>query len=326
MKIITLTPNPSVDRTITLSAPLQRGEVQRQAGGRTDPGGKGVNISRALVASDIETVAVFPADNTDPIVKLLEQQQIPISSVPVGQPVRTNVTITEPDGTTTKINDSGAELDAISVAALIDATIALAKGAAWVVLAGSLPPGAGDEFYVKAVSALRETLGDSCPKIAVDTSGAPLAALIDSGVVVDLIKPNEEELAQVIDTYTAEQLESDPRLIPDAVAPLFAHGIQAALVTLGGKGAVLVTPAGAWHGIMPPIGVASTVGAGDSSLTGYIVKAAENGTPRECLAQGIANGTAAAGLPGSVMPARKDTHPDLATITPLSTTSTTENK
>lgn len=317
MKIITLTPNPSVDRTITLDAPLARGEVQRQAGGRTDPGGKGVNISRALVASGIETVAVFPAATTDPIVQLLAEQQIPLSSIPVDQPVRSNVTITEPDGTTTKINDSGATLTDVSVTSLIEATTALAKGAAWVVLAGSLPPGAGDDFYVKTVTYIRETLGTDSPKIAVDTSGAPLAALLESGVTVDLIKPNEEELAQVITAYTATQLESDPSLIPDAVAPLFERGVQAALVTLGGKGAVLATPAGAWHGIMPAIDVASTVGAGDSSLTGYIFKAAESGTPQECLAQAIANGTAAAGLPGSVMPARDDTHPELAKITPL---------
>lgn len=317
MNIITLTPNPSVDRTIDLAGPLQRGEVIRTTGGRTDPGGKGVNIARALATSGINTVAIFPGDATDPIIAMLEHVGVPTANVPTGVPIRTNVTITEPDGTTTKLNEPGGTVTDTILAALIESVAEHADGASWIVLAGSLPPGAPVDFYVSAVKALRERFGDVCPKIAVDTSGAPLKALVEGGADVDLIKPNEDELASVLNGVTGEELQADPSKIPDAVKPLFAKGIHAALVTLGGKGAVLVTEAGAWRGIMPPIEVKSTVGAGDSSLTGYVIKQSENGTPAECLAQAIAHGTAAAGLAGSIMPSRHDAHPELAQVTPL---------
>ena len=58
--IVTLTPNPSLDRTIEIPE-LHRGEVHRATGGRVDPGGKGVNVSRALAANDVATVTVLPS-------------------------------------------------------------------------------------------------------------------------------------------------------------------------------------------------------------------------------------------------------------------------
>ena len=68
--ILTLTANPSLDRTIELGSPLAHGAVQRAVGAVQDPGGKGVNISRALHTSQVPTVAVVPGEATDPVLTL----------------------------------------------------------------------------------------------------------------------------------------------------------------------------------------------------------------------------------------------------------------
>ena len=111
--IVTLTPNPSLDRTVEIDE-LRRGEVQRATGGRVDPGGKGVNVSRALAANDIATVAVLPSGGPEgaQLAALLAPFGVQTVPVPIGGTVRSNITVAEPDGTTTKLNEAGPELSA----------------------------------------------------------------------------------------------------------------------------------------------------------------------------------------------------------------------
>ena len=144
--IITLTPNPSLDRTIELSAPLERGEVQRATAASLHPGGKGVNIVRALSASQAPSLALLPGDPGDAVVRALELEGIPHTALAIGAPLRSNVAITEPDGTTTKVNEPGPALSTAQVAALLKMTVDKSDGASWLVLAGSLPPGAPNDF------------------------------------------------------------------------------------------------------------------------------------------------------------------------------------
>ena len=110
--ILTLTPNPSIDRTVELAGPLQRGEVQRVTRVVSQGGGKGVNISRAAVSAGIPSIAVLPADKDDPFVHELLSAGIDARpSRPAGE-IRVNLAVTEPDGTTTKLNSPGATMDA----------------------------------------------------------------------------------------------------------------------------------------------------------------------------------------------------------------------
>jgi 1-phosphofructokinase len=103
--IVTVTPNPSVDRTVEIDE-LRRGEVIRALGGRLDPGGKGVNVSRALAAGDVATVAVIPSGGLegDQLAALLAPFGVQVVRVPIAGVVRSNITVVEPDGTTTKLN------------------------------------------------------------------------------------------------------------------------------------------------------------------------------------------------------------------------------
>ena len=100
--IVTVTPNPSIDRTVTLDTPLTRGAVHRVSSVTTEPGGKGVNVARALALAGVDAVALLPASGTDPMVTALQASGVPFRCVPITAPVRTNIAITEMDGTTTK--------------------------------------------------------------------------------------------------------------------------------------------------------------------------------------------------------------------------------
>jgi len=319
--IVTLTANPSVDRTVTLPEPLRRGAVHRAIATTSHPGGKGVNVARVITAANVPAVAVLPGNATDPLLLALTDAGIDHRGIAFPGTARTNLTITEPDGTTTKINEPGATLSVETRAALTDCLRELAADASWVALSGSLPPGVPVGWYADLVAALR-----SLPvRIAVDTSDAPLLALAAEfgRVAPDLIKPNAEELGQLAGVDGTE-LEAaaeagDPNPTARAARTLIENGGPAAvLATLGGAGAVLVTEGGAWHATPPPIAVASTVGAGDSSLAGYLLADLDGADPAERLARAVAYGSAAAALPGTALPSPADTNPGAVTVTSLS--------
>jgi 1-phosphofructokinase len=328
--IVTLTANPSLDRTVTLPSPLLRGEVQRATSVSQESGGKGVNVSRALVASGLETVAVLPGGDSDPVLAGLRDSGVPFAALAIHEPLRTNVALTEPDGVTTKINEPGPVLSEDQQEALIGLLLERSRGASWVVLAGSLPPGVPVDFYATVTRRLRSTNAgngsqQSTPRIAVDSSGAPLAAALsgDASGMPDLLKPNAEELAELAAAAgfaaasTADELEADPEAAAAAAAAVVRSGVGAVLATLGSKGAVLVTSDGAWLATHPPVKAVSTVGAGDSSLAGYLLASSQGAAPADCLRQAVAHGAAAASLPGSTVPAVHQTTPDAVTITAL---------
>jgi 1-phosphofructokinase len=295
--------------------------VLRAAGMTSQAAGKGVNISRAAVAAGIPTIAVLPAAADDPYVLELLGAGIDCRPERPDGDVRLNVTVTEPDGTTTKINSPGASATPTGLERLRTAVRQRAHHAQWVVLAGSLPPAAPDTWYATLVADLR----DSPAQVAVDTSGAPLGAIaahLDQAAP-DLLKPNAEELASLTGT-DPDAIEADPAAAAASARLLVDRGVGAVLATLGAGGAVLVTCHGAWHAGPPPTTVVSTVGAGDSSLFGYLLGALRGGSPDQRLRLAVAYGSAAAALPGTSVPTPDHVHPELVTVTALQ--STTEQR
>lgn len=310
--IVTLTANPSLDRTVELPGPLVPGAVQRATRSVDEPGGKGVNVSRGVAASGRATVAVLPGRLDDPVLVALRERGVPAVNLHLDARLRSNVTLTSPDGTTTKVNEPGPDLSA-HAEALRDLVVEQAAGADWLVLAGSLPPGLPATFLADVVRAVRDAHGEHAPRVAVDSSGAPFAAVVDAGIAVDLVKPNAEELAEVVGG-DAEAYESDPAEAVAGATRLLDRGVGAVLLTLGGAGAVLVTRDGAWTARAPRITPLSTVGAGDSALAGYVLAETAGLDAPARLAQAVASGTAAALLPGSDVPALADTAPGAVVV------------
>jgi len=319
--IVTVTPNPSIDRTITLDKPLTRGTVHRVASVSTEPGGKGVNVVRALMLAGLDALAVLPAPAGDPLLAALDISGIAYRAIAGDHAaVRTNIAVTESDGTTTKFNERGSALDPATVDALTSAVVDSAAHASWVVLSGSLPPGVPGHWYADVLALLAPL---DC-RTAVDTSDEPLAALASSfdRATPDLIKPNSDELASITGT-SAVVLESaaaqgDPGPVIAAARQLVDRGARAVLATLGAAGAVLVDRTGAWLATAPPIAPVSTVGAGDAALAGYLRADVRGADSPDKLRMAVAYGSAAASLPGSALPSPGQVDADAVAVRPVS--------
>ncbi|MGY0017883.1 1-phosphofructokinase [Streptomyces sp. cg35] len=303
--ILTVTPNPSLDRTYEVPD-LDRGEVVRATGERMDPGGKGVNVSRAVAAAGAPTLAVLPLGGAPGalVAELLDGQGIEVAPVPVAGQTRSNIALAEPDGTLTKINAPGPELSAQEAESLLRAVGEQARRdgvADWIACCGSLPRGLAPSWYAELVARAHA----AGARIALDTSGPALLAALRERP--DVVKPNAEELAEAVGRPLAT--------IGDAVKAaeeLRELGAAAVLASLGADGQILVDATGAWFASAPVDAVRSNVGAGDSSLAGFLIAGGEG---PKALASAVAHGAAAVQLPGSAMPTPADLKPDAVTLT-----------
>lgn len=291
--ILTLTPNPSLDLTYELAA-LSRGAVQRAESFSVEAGGKGINVARNLVNNGVVSRAVAPVGGSsgEQFLALLAELDVKLVRVPVEGTLRVNTALAERNGTLTKVNAPGPRLSEAEVELLLDQTADGAREAVWFAGCGSLPPGAPEDLHARAVAAAREA---GC-RAAVDSSGAPLAAALGAGP--DLVKPNAEELAELVDRSLATFGD-----VLDAAAEVRERGAGSVLVSMGADGALLVDENGALHAQTPPFVPRSTVGAGDALLAGFL---AAGGEGSKALIEAVAWGAAAARLPGSAGPMPAD--------------------
>jgi len=316
--IITVTPNPSIDRTQVLADPLGVGAVNRVISGTDQAGGKGVNVATVLHAAGEEVTSVVPTPEVGPFAELVGESQVPTAFMEYGVPARTNLTLVDADGVTTKINEPGPYSNGNALATMVGHRL---DGATWLVLAGSLPPGYPDTWYA-TVTADAHRRG---VRVAVDTSGAPLTELVLAGASTadatpDLIKPNTFELAEILglDPSDADAMEDAAGRgelgdVADAASQLVDRGFPAVLVSLGAAGALLATAEGSWFCPSPTVEAVSTVGAGDSTLAGYVLGDVRGLGPADRLALAVAHGSAAVTLPGTTLPIPEDLPHDLPT-------------
>jgi 1-phosphofructokinase len=302
--IVTLTANPSVDRTLEVPA-LERGEVIRGLAARVHPGGKGVNVARALAANGVPVRAVLPSGGHEGrlLLGLLEGLPVELVPVPIEEPIRENMTVVEPNGTVTKLNAPGPTLSPAETSALVEATVRAAEGASWVALCGALPPGPDEALYADLV----DTLRPAAARVAVDASGPALLRAVEAGP--DLIKPNAEELAEAVGRPVLTISE-----VVEACRELIERGVGRVLASLGKDGAVFVEGGPAFRAWTAPVVPRSTVGAGDATLAGFL---AAGGEGPEALRAAVAWGAASVRLPGTEMPGPGDIEPDEVTVEEL---------
>jgi 1-phosphofructokinase family hexose kinase len=295
--IVTVTPNPSIDRTLRIPS-LTRGSVNRAASATAEAAGKGINVARALAIHGHAALAVVPLSvSSAAAFSEMLGDTVRFEAVTIGHDVRVNVSLVEQDGTVTKINEPGPQLEPDDVDAIIARTEAFAKGADWVVACGSLPPGAPTDLYAR----LADSLGSGI-RLAVDAEGEALRASI--GERVALIKPNHDELEGLVG-HPIQTLGG----VVAAAAGLVEQGVQAVLVSLGPDGAVLVDRDGASHAEANIGDMVNSVGAGDALLAGYLAA----GGGHAALGPAVAWSVAACRTPGTQMRAVQPE--DLAAVT-----------
>lgn len=292
--IVTLTLNPSIDRTFVVDR-LTLGAVQRANSSWSEPSGKGVNVAVALHNHGITTRAVLPIGGPTGthLAAMLDEVGIDHVDVPIAGHIRTNVSVLESDGKVTKVNEPGPNLSAVEVEALLDATLKTAAAqASWLVGGGSLPHGAPADLYAQ----LTRRAHEAGLRVAVDSSGPPLRTAVPAGP--DLIKPNAQELAEAagLPVTTVGQAVDAARRLQD-------RGARTVLASLGADGALLVEEDTVLHAEVRVDSVRSAVGAGDALLSGFLAGGA-SGEP--ALRTALAWAATALKQPGTLLGADID--------------------
>jgi 1-phosphofructokinase family hexose kinase len=288
--IYTLTLNPAVDREYTVSS-LEFDAVSRSIDSRLDYGGKGFNVSRLLKGMRVPSIAVgFLAGQTG---KLLENglkgMEIDTEFIWVSGETRTNISIvTESHDHYIKVNEKGPFVDEDKQQELLDKIAFLAKKGDWWVLAGSLPPGIGDDFYAQVL----DCINDHEARVLLDTSGEALR----HGCAANpyLVKPNLEE-ARILSGLSLNTTKN----VASAAALICALGAQNVVISMGKTGAFLYNAECAWLAHSPRISERNPIGAGDSMVGGLVWALTQGYDMQQALGWGVASGAATASLDGT---------------------------
>jgi 1-phosphofructokinase/tagatose 6-phosphate kinase len=285
--IVTVTVNAALDRTLTVPN-FQAGFRHRASESLTLPGGKGVNIARALKSLGQPVIATGLAGGKTGtrIVEDLTAEGILNDFVRIRGESRTSTAIIDPTSNIqTEVNEYGPIVTAQEINAFMEKFTYIAKGADVVIIAGSLPRKVKDSFYRDLISALSTTEA----LVVLDTAGEPLRLAIKARP--GLVSPN---------TYEAEALighefgEDDDFL--RATKQLCKLGAGSSIIThSGGCYACLnytdKKPA-FFKVTIPPLDPISTVGSGDSFLAGFVSAKVSGKSLNDCLRYGVACGAA----------------------------------
>jgi 1-phosphofructokinase family hexose kinase len=282
--IITVTLNAAIDKS--LSVPNFRlGRRHRTVEQTTLAGGKGVNVARTLKTLGLPVIATgFAGGSTGTrIVEQLTQESILNDFVRIGEESRTNTAVLDPtNGVQTEINERGPAVSANEIELFRDKLVYLARGAAMVVFAGSLPRGVDAELYCHLIKELRRTGITTI----VDTDGEPLRAAMRAEP--DVVSPNVLEAEELV----GHEFHDDDDMVV-AVREMRGLGAREAIMTVeDGCYASLVEDGEPvlYRVRIEPREPVATVGAGDAFLAGYVAARYEDRAPAERLRFGVACG------------------------------------
>jgi 1-phosphofructokinase family hexose kinase len=293
--IYTLTPNPAVDRELTVPT-MEFDSVLRASESRVDFGGKGFNVSRLLKSMEASSTAVgFLAGNAGELLQNgLKSLGIGTDFVWVTGETRTNVSIvTQSHDHYIKVNEKGPLVDAAKQQELLDKIGTLTKPGDWWVLAGSMPPGVADDFYARVVNVLNKHEAHAI----LDTIGEALR--LGCAERPYLVKPNTEEVHALTGLPVNNTAE-----IAAAAAELRKMGAQNVVISMGKAGALLQTADETWLTHSPKIKEKNPIGAGDSMVGGLVWALTQGIALKESLGWGVASGAATASLSGTEVGSR----------------------
>lgn len=292
--ILTVTLNPAVDRTLWIDR-LVPGALHRLKASRSDAAGKGINVSRALFGwgAATEIITVVGGATGEWIRQTLAASGLRGFYIAVAGESRVNTKVVEESGRLTEFNELGPAVPEEVLDAAAEAVAKRIGEASWLVLSGSLPRGLGPEAYRTLIGAARRLRPDL--PVALDASGEALALGIKAGP--DLIKPNREEMAQLVGrplTRLDDCIE--------AVAEVRRRGVSRVVLSLGAEGALFGGPEGLVYAKSRPVKVKSPTGCGDTLLAAALYGLLQGWSWERCARFAVSAATAAAMLEGTTFP------------------------
>ncbi len=273
--ITTLTLNPAFDVHVTVKEFRLGRETFAETVNR-DVGGKGINISRALLENNIQNTAivVLGSENGADFTHGLDEVGVTYKTIQCEGRIRENITIHPDEDVETRLSFKGFKCDS-SLLMRVDELI---EENGIVTFTGSVPGG----IEACDVEAFLMGLSKRGVKLVIDSKSVTLDML--RRIKPWLIKPNAEE----IEAYCGKVLDEEG--LYKIARELNAEGIENVMISLGGEGAILATEGKLYRAYVPDVEVRSTIGAGDSSIAGFI---ACQGSAEERLKTAVSYGSAA---------------------------------
>ncbi len=282
--IITVTLNAAIDRTVAVPN-FRLGNRHRAVETRTVAGGKGINVARALKLLGRPVIATgFSGGPTgNRLLEQLRTEAVLTDFTRIAGETRINLAVIDPtSGEQTEINERGPAVSVEEVERFVSRLSYLADGAKLCVLAGTLPPGAGDDLYARLV---KDLTAAGVP-VVLDAEGEAMLAGLRAGAAI--VTPNEREAEELVGQEFADRAD-----LVHGLGELVRLGAGAAAITRP-DGCVAVIGEGSERRFLEvrtePLEAVSTVGSGDAFLAGYVAARYDGKPSDECLAYGVACG------------------------------------
>jgi 6-phosphofructokinase 2 len=304
-EIVTLTMNPSLDKNVRLEHVVAERKLRCEQP-RYEPGGGGINVSRAIARLGGRSLAIYPAGGAigEMLEELLDEQDLEHRRIEIEGMTRENLTVLEDASDRQfRFGMPGPTLSEPEWQRCLDALSAIDPPPDYMVASGSLPPGAPVDFYGRVSHCMQ---GSGC-RLIVDTSGDELRAAMEAGVY--LLKPNMRELGQLAAAQTGREapIEDEEQLVTTAQEIVRRGQAEAVVVSLGAAGAVLVSDEATTNLRAPTVQIRSKIGAGDSMVAGIVRGLSQGRTLEDAVRYGVAAGSAAVITPGTELCRRQDT-------------------
>jgi 1-phosphofructokinase/tagatose 6-phosphate kinase len=282
--ILTVTLNAAVDRTVAVPN-FRLARRHRAVESRTVAGGKGINVARALSLLGRPVIATgFVGGPTGTrVLEQLHDESVLTDFIRIAAETRINLAVIDPtSGDQTEINERGPAVSPEEVKRLFERIAYLAGGAKICVLAGSLPPGAGDDLYARLIA----DLGRRGVPVVLDAEGEAMHEGVRAGA--SMITPNEREAEELVGQEFADASD-----LAQGLVELTRLGAAEAAITRP-EGCVAAVGEGAERRLLEvhtePLEPVSTVGSGDAFVAGYVAARYEGRSAEDCLAYGVACG------------------------------------
>ena len=286
--ILTLTINPAVDRNVTVDrlAFEDRGYILSRD---ESAGGRGINASHVIHSFGGKTmaVAVSGGEAGKLFESLTKSSGFPMQLVPIEHEMRTNLTITDKQGLTVKLNELGPPLSTKELDSIAQAVEKKLDKAAWFMICGSVPPGVPPHFY----NHLLDLAHKKKVKTLLDTDGDALLHGLEAGPTV--VCPNQQEAERLLNRALITRTH-----LVEAVERMHGMGAQSVVLSLGSRGAMGRTAKELIEAAPPRIDAVCPIGAGDALAAAFTWAMEKKKDFADAVRWGVAAGTASAKLPG----------------------------
>ena len=258
--ILTITLNPSVDIAYQLDT-FHLDTVNRVEKVQKTAGGKGLKVTRVLkqLGEDVVATGFIGGEIGSYVKKQLTRNDIKNSFVEIGNETRNCIAVLH-DGQQTEILEQGPTIQEHEALNFIEHLEIILNNVEVVVISGSLPKGLASNYYVEIVELCKQ-----CDvAVVLDCSGEALKKVLESQQKPTVIKPNTEELSQLI----GKNITDDIQELKSVLSGQLFQGIEWIVVSLGAKGAFAKHNDKFYRVKIPKINVVNPVGSGDSTVAG----------------------------------------------------------